>query len=275
MLRPFAFLCAFSMLSLLPLHAASVQIRKAVFSDQQLFWPELAGKGKPPAGKPSAPTPARANKVSPKALGTPFVRLGVLPIRIRDYSESLPCDSCHRLSANGMEFFLENYLKDRMEARFPGNKVELIAPNLPLVEKKLDLLAYLDSLQLPWDKWLADSGQEVVYRPRDRFTRAADRKRLDKLGGLLGMTHLLLPSRVQVHVTPKSSVTHSGGLAWTFSLVLWNVAEGSPEWALQYTEDDPSMDLDESLEGRLDTHLAPAWNGLPAELTALWGAEPR
>src|SRR4051812_43257354 len=92
-----------------------ISIHQAVFSNRQLFWPELAGKSKP-AGRAKDKGPAP-------------VRIGVLPIRLRDYHESLPCDSCHRLSDNGMEFFLENYLKDRMQARFPKSQVELIAPH--------------------------------------------------------------------------------------------------------------------------------------------------
>jgi hypothetical protein len=222
-----------------------------------------AGKGK---GKNAKAAAARA--------GAAAVRIGVLPVNLKDYSESIPCDSCHRLSANGMEFFLENYFKDRMQARFPAQGVDLIAPNAPLLDKRLDLMAYLDSLELPWDKWLADSGQEVVYRPRDRFTKPAARQRLDRLGGLLGATHLLWPARVHVRVTPTASNGHSGGLDWGFDLVLWNVAAGSPEWALRYRERAPSMNLDESLEGRLDKALGTVWDGLPSELTSLWASEP-
>ncbi len=250
----------------LPQASESVVIRKAVFSDRQLFWPELAGK----AAKPKADRSSKADQRP-----TSSTRIAVLPVHVGDYRESLPCDSCHRLSANGMEFFLENYFKDRMHDRFPKQEVELIAPNQPLLESRLNLMAYLDSLRLPWDLWLADSGQEVVYRPHDRFTRPADRKRLDKLGGLLGASYLLIPAQVHVKVTPRSSTTHNGGLDWSFHLVLWNVAAGSPEWALQYAEQAESMDLDESLENRLDKGLGKAWDALPSELTSLWNAEPR
>jgi hypothetical protein len=243
---------------------ASESVRKAVFSDHQIFWPGLEGKGRP-ASKMKGPKPGKGEAV----------RLAVLPVEIKEYSESIPCDSCHRLSANGMEFFLENYLNDRMEKRFAGQKVDLVAPSDPLVGKRVDLMAYLDSLKLPWDKWLADSGQEVVYRPRDRFTKPEARKRMDKLGGLLGATHLLLPARVHVQVKPTASNTHTGGLAWGFHLVLWNVAEGGPEWALAYEDSEWNMDLDESLEGRLDKALGAVWDGMPAELQSLWAAEPR
>ncbi len=247
---------------------AEVSVRKAVFTDHQLFWPTLEGKG-----KPASPAKAKGKAVKPDPKALP-ARIAVLPVSIKDYSETVVCDSCHRLSANGMEFFLENWLKDRMAARFPAQGVELIAPQAHLLEKRVDLMAYLDSLQLPWDKWLADSGQEVIYRPRDRYTSAAARQRLDKLGGMLGVTHLLLPARVRVHVAPMASNTHTGGLEWGFDLALWNVAAGRPEWAFQFRESDMAMDLDQALDARLDKALGGAWDGMPAELTALWASEP-
>ena len=250
---------------------ADILVRKAVFSDHQLFWPALEGKGKPAAAGMSKLKP-KPGKAAGK--GVAPIRIGVLPIAIKDYSESIPCDSCHRLSANGMEFFLENYFKDRLAARFPAAGIDLIAPNAALVEKRLNLMAYLDSLNLPWDKWLADSGQQAVYRPRDRFTAPAARQRLDKLGGMLGAAYLLLPARVHIRVTPLASNMHTGGLEWGFDLVLWNVAAGAPEWAMQYREQDGGMDLDQSLETRLDKALGAAWDGMPAELTSLWASEP-
>ena len=98
---------------------------------------------------------------------------------------------------------------------------------------------------------------------------------MDKLGGLLGANYLLLPARVHMRVKPAASNMHMGGLEWGFRLVLWNVAKGSPEWALAYEESDGAMDLDESLEGRLDKALGGAFDKMPAELLALWSAEPR
>jgi hypothetical protein len=271
--------------------AASVTIRKAVFSDHQFFWPRLegmAGVAKPPekAGETAPQKDARntgpgkqgTGKPADKAAAIPVVPpidIAVLPIRIADYSESMPCDSCHRLSANGMEFFLENWLKDRMHDRFPARRVELIAPNQPLLETKMDLMAYLDSIALPWGKWLSDSGEQAIYRPHDRYTPAAVRKRMDKLGGMLGASYLLLPARARVRVTPRSTTTHRGGLEWRFDLAFWNVAEGRPEWVMEYAENDPDMDLDESLEGRMDKGLIKVWDSMPEQLEVLWKAEPR
>jgi hypothetical protein len=260
---------------------AEVSVRKAVFSDRQLFWPSLAGHGRPAPGLALAGARlAPGSRGEAKGKGTPAnaaepMRLAVLPIDLKEYSESLPCDSCHRLSANGMEFYLENYLLHRMQARFPGQYVELVAPSDPLVAKRLDLMPYLDSLRLPWDKWLSDSGEAVIYRPRDRFTDPAMRRRMDKLGGILGATHLLLPVHVHVKVKPVASSLHAGGLAWGFYLVLWNVAKGGPEWALDYEESESATDLDASLDGRLDKALGTVFENIPGELMSIWAAEPK
>ncbi|MDB5106237.1 MAG: hypothetical protein JWP91_3926 [Fibrobacteres bacterium] len=279
MLRPspilpvlLALLSGFSMaLAELP----NARVRKAVFSDQQLFWPQLQGKAKPEGKSKPTGTKSTAGSKAHQAGGEGApVHIAVLPVQLKDYRESLPCDSCHRLSANGMEFFLENYLKDKIHDRFPNLAVELVAPNQPLLETKVNLLSYMDSLEFPWSRWLPDSEEQVVYRPHDRFTKAATRKRLDRLGGMLGATHLLVPGRMKVSVTPRSSITHEGGLDWGFSLVLWNVAEGAPEWALQFSEENTHMNLDESLDGHLDKALGAAWDGLPGELGSLWNAEP-
>lgn len=262
---PRAWILAVSMAALAFSDPAGAQVDMAVFSDRQSFWPGLAGHA------------GHANTAAPKAQGgeEPSVRLAILPVTLKDYKESLPCDSCHRLSANGMEFFLENWLKDRLHDRFPAWSVELIAPSQPLLEGKMDLIRYQDSLAFPWARWFPDSSVSLVYRPKDRFTAAATRKRMDRLGGLLGASHLILPCRMRVSVTPKSSITHEGGLDWGFSLVLWNVAAGAPEWALDYRSRETGMNLDESLEGRLDKALGGAWNDLPRDLAALWEAEPR
>jgi hypothetical protein len=252
-------------------------VRKAVFSDRQLFWPQLAGQGRPALASAQAASAARDRSAPKSQDGTEpagSARIAVLPVTLKDFHESLPCDSCHRLSANGMEFFLENYLKDRLQARFPKAAVELISPNQPLIETKLPLLAYLDSLDFPWSQWFPDSSEALIYRPRDRFMKPAVRKRMDKLGGMLGASHLLLPCRMYVRSTPKSSITHEGGLDWGFSLVLWNVAAGGPEWAIRYANREKHMDLNEALDGRVDKSLGAAWDGLPAELAALWSAEP-
>jgi hypothetical protein len=235
----------------------SSKVNTAVFSKEQTFWPGLA--------KTSA---------TPKAP----LHLVVLPIRIKesDWKESTPCDSCHRLSANGMEFFLENYLTETLRKRFPGNEVDLAAPHLPLVEAaKINLLEYQDSLKLPWDKWFDGYGQEVVYRPRDWMAPPTTKKRLDRLGGLLGATHLLLPARVKVFLDPRARNVHTGHMEWGFHLLFWNVAAGRVEWAMAFSETARNADLDAALDGRLDKALGAAWDRMPERLAALWQAEPQ
>ncbi len=118
---PRAWILAVSMAALAFSDPAGAQVDMAVFSDRQSFWPGLAGPSK------------AATKAASKAQPAAKVNLAVLPVTLKEYKESLPCDSCHRLSANGMEFFLENWLKDRLHDRFPAWSVELIAPSQPLL----------------------------------------------------------------------------------------------------------------------------------------------
>ena len=163
----------------------------------------------------------------------------MLPIRVaaEAWKESIPCDSCHRLSPNGLEFFLENYLAERLRRRFPKQGVELAAPHDPLLKAgQLRLLDYQDSLRLPWDQWFDGYSQGLIYRPRDRMISAEDIRRLDRLGGRLGATHLLLPAKVWMKINPVASNTHTGDMEWGFHLLFWNVAEGRAEWVMALAE---------------------------------------
>lgn len=270
-------------------------VHTAVFSDRQTFWPGLEDPMTPATLKPgkagkTVGAKASAGKSAGKGVGDGSGKDGtraeakagrrmvVLPIRIasKDWRESIPCDSCHRLSPNGMEFFLENYLAGRLNRRFPGDTVELAAPHVPLLQAAhLRLLEYQDSLRLPWDKWFDGYTEALIYRPRDAMTTAADIRRLDKLGGLLGATHLLLPAKVWASVVPRARDSHSGDLEWGFHLLFWNVAEGRVEWAMALSEKAPGVDLDAALDERLDKALLAAWDSLPAELAAYWKSEPR
>lgn len=255
------------------------EIRSAVFSPNQLFWPGLPGGQ--PADHPGIPEakrkPAERGKGGPES-GTPDGSLlAVLPIRIPDsaWKESIPCDSCHRLSANGLEFFLENYFAERLRKRFPKRTVELIAPHSPLLETaKVRLMEFQDSLEIPWARWFDGYSQDLIYRPRDRMTPAVTQRRLDRLGGLLGASHLLLPSRVWLRMEPRASNLHTGHMEWGFHLLLWNVAAARPEWAMVFSETARNVDLDAPLDPRLDRALVAAWDRMPAALAALWKAEP-
>lgn len=242
------------------------QVRSAVFSKDQTFWPGLASGGQPALRKAEASKP---KKSGPR-------QFAVLPIRIkdRDWKETLPCDSCHRLSANGMEFFLENYFAQKLRMRFEKDGVDLIAPHSPFLQTaKIDLLDYQDSLDLPWSRWFDGYTQDLIYRPREWMAAAETRKRLDRLGGLVGATHLLLPAKVWFKVDSKASNLHHGNLEWGFHLVFWNVGAGRAEWAMAFTETARNVDLDAPLDARLDRSLVAAWDRMPSDLAALWKAE--
>lgn len=236
------------------------EVRLAIFSRGQFFWPSL-----------SATVPTKDDSI----------KIGVLPIQIQKYSESIPCDSCHRLSANGMEFYFENYLKDKLADRFKSVKVELIAPHFNLVEnRKIDLLKYLTRLNFPWPVWFGTEGDSlerppVIFRERDRWLSSGVKKQIDSLGGLLNQEYLLIPTQIQIHVLPVMSNGHTGILEWKFSLVFWNVGEGRPEWALKYSGKSSLGDLDQSLDSHLDKALGAAWDGVPKQLEQIWKAEPR
>jgi hypothetical protein len=260
--------------------APSFQIRKVIFSDQQFFWPQLESL----PSLPGLHDPGQ--NANPKHL-TPDSnppRLAVLPIRITNYRESIPCDSCHRLSANGMEFYLENYLKDKLAHRFPKAVVTLAAPHLSLLEtQKLDLMGYLDSLELPWTKWFNEpkgefeaeaEAETFIYRPRDFMTSNQAKRRMDRIGGLLNQDYLLLPTQVAIEVKPVISNGHTGGLKLRFALVFWNVTKGAPEWAFKIFGETKFMDLDKSLDASLDKALGSAWDQLPGEFKAKVESEP-
>lgn len=260
-------------------------VRFAVFSKDQAFWPGLGGAAQSTGAGPEAGAGGSAGA------GEAPLHIAVLPIRIqdKDWKERIPCDSCHRLSPNGLEFFLENYLAQRLSARFredrpgivrdttkTGPTVELAAPHLPLLKTAgVDLLDYLDSLSLPWERWFDGYAQDVLYRPRDFMTPPAARKRLDRLGGLLGATHLLLPAKVWMKLDPKSRTIHEGSMEWGFHLLFWNVAAGRPEWAMAFTETARNVDLDAPLDPRLDKSIVEAWEAMPEALARVWAAEPR
>src|SRR6266849_4376106 len=108
--------------------------RWALFSRQQLLWPSLN-----PAARPDS------------------ARVGVLPVYLEQYSESIPCDSCHRLSQDGMEFFFGNALTRILDMALPGQPVELVAPHWDLLRSRhVTFPQDLDSLKLPWGKWLPE-----------------------------------------------------------------------------------------------------------------------
>ncbi|HLP43482.1 MAG TPA: hypothetical protein VK465_18405, partial [Fibrobacteria bacterium] len=157
-----------------------------------------------------------------------------------------------------------------------GHVVDLVAPHANLLKaRKVSLLDYQDSLRFPFDRWFDGYGQPLIYRDRDRMCPPASVERMDRLGGWLGATHLIYPTKVWVKVDPKARAQHVGHLEWGFHLVFWNVSRGRPEWAMVFREEARDMDLDDSLESHLDRGLVAAWDRMPGDLKALWMAEPR
>ncbi len=224
----------------------------ALFSKRQSLWPALDSA----ARRDSA-------------------RLGVLPVYLERYAESKPCDSCHRLSEDGMEFFLGNALLRIFTAAWPGREVELAAPHWELLRSRgVEFPRDLDSLNLPWDGWVG--GEEpLIYRPREFMAAKTDKSRLDKVAGALGFSHVFVVRGFRVEVGPKFRDAHTGSLRWSWRGALYNASEGRFEWAVDFSEDRSLMDLDDDLEPGLTKVLGDEIRKLPAELEALLGREPR
>jgi hypothetical protein len=227
-------------------------VRLALFSKRQSLWPSLDSA-------------ARRDSI----------RLGVLPVYLARYAETVPCDSCRRLSEDGVEFFLGNALR-RILSGALGAEVGLAEPDRDLLRsRRAEFPALLDSLDLPWEKWLGGEGEFLVYRPRESMASAADKRRLDKAAGALGLTHVFLVRDFRVRVRPESGNTHRGGLEWSWRGALYHAAEGRFEWAVEFSQARPSMDLDEDLEPGLTRALGDAMRRLPADLNALLKRELR
>jgi hypothetical protein len=242
---------------------AKTEICLAVFSQSQILWP---GMKKPPG---SVRTTSTALKV------------GVLPVYMREYRESIACDSCHRLSENGMEFFLGNALRRILDSAYSGPEVELVGPHWSLLQsRKVDLKKIQDSLVLPWERWL-DTGEgkecrePLIYRPRDFMADQSDKRRLDEAAGALGFSHVFVVRAFRTQVFPKASNNHHGSLEWSWQGALYNAPEGRFEWAIGFSEKRKNMDLDEDLEPSLAKSLRKAFADLPASLEKLLKQEPR
>ncbi len=243
--------------------SAPVQVQAVVFGERQLLQDEL--------GRAKA-TPVKASLESPS--------IAVMPFHMKSYSESIPCDSCHRLSPNGFEFFLENYLvgmADTLLTASPSNSpARLIAPHHEILQSNgVDLMGRLDNLSFPLKDWFYGYSEPLIYRSRDTFSSDSLKKKLDALGGALGVSHLLLPVEAEIHVKPKSSSRHVGDLTYGFHLILWNARLGRPEWVVAYREELRGVDLNKSLDSRLDRNLKGYLEGLPRRVAALRAAEPK
>ncbi len=227
----------------------------AVFSEQQTLWPALTHKK--------------------NALMEDSLQIGIMPLQIKDYQESKPCDSCHRLSANGLEFFLENYWLNKMQSLLPKSQVQLIAPQNYLLQSKagFSLDTLLDSLNFPVEKWFYGFQEDFIYRSHDAITPMLLKEKLNRIGGALGLTHLLLPFKAWVRVYPLISDGHTGGLSYAYFVLLWNVREGHLEWVFKVNENISLMDLDTDLTNRMDQNVLPYFKSIPKKLVDLWSQE--
>ncbi len=229
----------------------------ALFSRQQLFWPSL-------------------DSLQQSHAADSTIRVGVLPVYAAQYSESTPCDSCHRLSQDGMEFFLGNALTRTLAQMLPGHTVELVDPFSKLLNaRKVAFPQILDSLELPWQKWLADCGDPLIYRPQEFMARPQDKARLERAAGALGLPYIFVVRDFTVAVSPKGRSTHFGGLRWSWKGALFNVRAGRFEWAVGFSEDRGLMDLDEDLEPGFAKAFDAAVQKIPVDLQTLLSREPR
>ncbi len=236
--------------------AADVSIHTVIFGDKQLLVTGI------PVAK-ARPVSAQAEQF----------QIAVMPFHMKSYSETIPCDSCHRLSPNGFEFFLENYLVNMVDTLFSGSalvpKATLIAPHHEALEtQEFELMPFLDGLQLPFQEWFAGYAQPWHYLPEGGKVPDSAAAKLRALGALLGASHLMLPMQVEAHVKPKSRNRHVGNLSYSFHLVLWNVVSGRPEWVVRYKEEMRGVDLDKSLEPRLNRNLRSHLQILPQKIAS-------
>lgn len=248
------------------------QTRFLLFEGPQLLWPD--------SGAPEAGSGAGGNSDT--------ARLFVLPLFLTQYDEKPPCDSCHRLSAEGFEFALDHHLPAwfhrRLAAAHPRSRPVTVASvslhsGLLREPGEADSLALsrlrrrLLSLALPAADWFPPGGEAFALR-RGRPLPEAGRA-LDSLAGRFGADYLLLPFGAAVDLRPRRRDRPKGGLRFSFYLALWNAARSRPEWAIRIVHEDGSADLDRPLEPLWDKALERALGGVPAALDAYRRAEPR
>jgi len=239
---------------------AGIQMNTAVFSSQQAFWKQQE-------------TEARIRNFTSGAKET---TIGIMPVDTGDYSESLPCDSCRWLSATGVRFSLENYLLKAVNQIAPASKIQLIIPQGEVVSGyKIDLLGVIDSLDFPLDRWFDGFRDGLIYRLRDKITPREIKEKLNRLGGTLGFTHLLIPYRFRMRVFPVRSSSHTGKMEYSFYLIFWNVSLAYPEWVLFYSEKTKRVDLDVPLKSYLDRSLLTWLKAIPEKVRELQSKEPK
>ncbi len=256
LLTPTPFFILLFLLKAATLQAApKIKRYTAVFSDSQAYWQT----------KSSESTPS-----------VPPLSIGILPINTSNTIEERPCDSCHRLTPNGLQFFLENYLLEQVSQQTSPIPVRLITPHSELVTgTKTPLLPLVDSLTFPLNQWFDGYEQTLIYRPRDRYTSTKTKKMLSKIGGTLGYSHLIIPTQFQMKVKPRFFSKFVGRLDYHFVIIFWNVKLSTPEWVIYYHEINPKTNLNHSLKKSLDKNLFTWIKNLPYKVKHLREQEPR
>jgi len=182
-------------------------IHTSVFGEVQGFWQK----------------PSQTDSLQPN--------ISVLPVYILEYQESKPCDSCHWLSQNGLEFVMDNYLLKLATSLSAHSSVKLIHPEEQFVQANhLDLEPLLNRSKWPWFKVFYHFKEDFLFRKKDSFTPKQTKIALDQIGGKLGARYLLFSKDFKMKVYPLSSNGHTGKLQFQFYLVFWNVELSYPEW---------------------------------------------
>ncbi len=184
------------------------------------------------------------------------LRVGVLPLVDMKYSEAVDCDSCKWLSPDGVRFFLENYLVDFGKAAFKLDSVQLTASHLQLPQGLgLHVQTLSKNLEFPLKKWFTQK-VPIIYRPRDIASTRALKDSLGRVGAALGFSHLLIPTQMVVNSKAKAPHKPRGRLQYSLYIILWDVTNSRPVWAIHYDNESKKADLDKDLQISLKKALS-------------------
>jgi hypothetical protein len=219
-----------------------------------------------------------SDSISNLASKSASLRVGILPVTLSAYQESPVCDSCRWLSENGVEFVLEHGLLRGLDSVWEHAQVERVLPFDPLIEEGPDTLASTwRELPLPWNSWFGDSletSSGIIWRPRDFLSASETRKRLDAIGGALGLDRLVIVQEAKVSVYPSGLFSNRGDLKIGFNAAAYAVAEGHFLWAFQFQETQFKTDLNENWEPWLMKFFQKAYEELPPALSQIRNQEP-
>ncbi len=216
------------------------------------------------------------SKASSKDSSLNNPKVAVLPLSLTKLEESKPCDSCHWISKNGVEFVLENSLVELCREMESPERCEWVPPHHDLIKGgKIKLLEKLNQLNIPWERYFSDYGYPLIHREKDKLTSAKTKDKLSKLAGTLNAQFILLGQKLEMKVSPISSNSHTGNYQFQFYLMLWEVLESRPLWALKTNIESNSTDLDKPFGNILRQEIIAQLKSLPAQLHAYLKAEPK